>query len=156
MNEARHRDFHLLGNLLHFHAFSDETNGAYTVVEARTAPGAGAPPNHHKGEQESFYVLEGEFGFMIDGVETRHGPGEMVVVPDGALHAFRCLSDSPGRVLILNAPGLMHDRFFSEAGEPVPAGTTEFPAPKPVDVGAVMTVAEAQGMTIVPPEGAPA
>ena len=67
MTEPRPRIYHLLGNLLTFHAFPSETGDRCTIVEIKTAPGAGAPPNHHAGEDESFYVLDGEFEFFLNG-----------------------------------------------------------------------------------------
>lgn len=147
------RTFHLLGNLLHFHAFSSETGGHYCVVEAKTAPGAGAPPNHHKGEQECFYVLEGTFEFMIEGKTRQAGPGEFVAIPDGAVHAFTNVGSAPGRVIIINSPGAMHDAFFSSAGEALPEGTTDIPAPNGApDIPHVLSTAQAAGMTILPPQ----
>lgn len=152
MEEKRHRTYHLLGNLLYFHAFSAETGGSYCVVEARTAPGAGAPPNSHPGEQEAFYVLEGQFEFMIDGATRRAGPGDFVSIPDGALHAFTAVGDGPGRVLIVNAPGRVHDAFFTEAGEALPEGTREIPSPAGApDIPAVIAAGTRAGIVFPPP-----
>lgn len=157
MSESRPRVYHLLGNLLTFHAFPSETGDRYTVVEIKTAPGAGAPPNHHAGEDESFFVLEGEFEFFIDGQTINAVAGDFVKVPDGAVHAFTCTGDQPGRLIGVNAPGLMHDIFFTQAGEALPDGTTEVPAPDgPPDIPAIMDVANRAGMTILAPEQAPA
>ena len=157
MTHPRPRIYHLLGNLLTFHAFPAETGDRCTIVEIKTAPGAGAPPNHHAGEDESFYVLEGDFEFFLNGETTQVKSGDFVKVPDGAVHAFTCTGQSPGRLLCINAPGAMHDAFFTQAGEAMPDGTTEIPTPDgPPDIPAIMAVAEKAGMTILAPEGAPA
>ncbi|MCR9136704.1 MAG: cupin domain-containing protein [Alphaproteobacteria bacterium] len=157
MSETRPRIYHLLGNLLTFHAFPSETGDRYTMVEIKTAPGAGAPPNHHAGEDESFFVLEGQFEFFIDGQTINAGAGDFVKIPDGAVHAFTCTGDHPGRLIGVNAPGQMHDMFFTQAGEAMPDGTTDVPAPDgPPDIPAIMDVASRAGMTIVVPEQAPA
>ena len=157
MTESRPRKYHLLGNLLTFHAFPAETGNRCTIVEIKTAPGAGAPPNHHAGEDESFYVLEGEFEFFLNGETKNVSIGDFVKVPDGAVHAFTCIGQSPGRLLCINAPGEMHDKFFTEAGEAMPDGTTDIPAPDgPPDIPAIMAVAEKAGMTILAPQSAPA
>ena len=157
MPEHRPRVYHLLGNLLTFHAFPAETGERYTIVEIKTAPGAGAPPNHHAGEDESFFVLEGEFEFFLNGATLAAKAGDFVKVPDGAVHAFTCTGERPGRLLCVNAPGAMHDTFFTEAGEALPDGTTEVPEPDgPPDIPAIMAVAERVGMTILAPEPAPA
>src|SRR5919206_2886477 len=67
--------YHLLGNLLRFHARSADTGGAYCLVESLTAPGAGAPPNRHPSDDEAFYVLDGRFEFMVDGQTISAGAG---------------------------------------------------------------------------------
>ena len=157
MSETRPRIYHLLGNLLTFHAFPSETGDRYTMVEIKTAPGAGAPPNHHAGEDESFFVLDGQFAFFIDGQTINAVAGDFVKIPDGAVHAFTCTGDQPGRLIGVNAPGLMHDIFFTQAGEAMPDGTTDIPAPDgPPDIPAIMEVANRAGMTILAPEEAPA
>ncbi len=157
MSETRPRTYHLLGNLLTFHAFPSETGDRYTLVEIKTAPGAGAPPNHHAGEDECFFVLEGQFEFLVDGQTISATAGDFVKIPDGAVHAFTCTGDRPGRLIGINAPGLMHDIFFTQAGEAMPDGTTEVPAPDgPPDIPAIMAVANKAGMTILPPEQPPA
>ncbi len=152
MVENRPRIYHLLGNLLTFHAFPEETGNKYTVVEIKAAPGAGAPPNHHAGEDECFFILEGRFEFFLDGETIQTGPGDFIKVPDGAVHAFSCTSETPGRMICVNAPGLMHDTFFTEAGDAMPDGTTEVPKPDgPPDIPAIMAVANKVGMTILAP-----
>ncbi|MEM8728680.1 MAG: cupin domain-containing protein [Pseudomonadota bacterium] len=157
MSNTRPRIYHLLGNLLTFHAFPSETGDRYTLVEIKTAPGAGAPPNHHAGEDESFFVLDGEFEFLINDQTITARAGDFVKIPDGAVHAFTCSGDAPGRMICVNAPGLMHDTFFTQAGETMPDGTTDIPAPDgPPDIPAIMAVATKAGMTILAPEGAPA
>ncbi|MDP5219902.1 cupin domain-containing protein [Ruegeria sp. 2205SS24-7] len=156
MTQSRPRTYHLLGNLLKFHAFPAETGNRCTIVEIKSAPGAGAPPNHHAGEDESFYVLDGEFEFLLNDETKRVTSGDFVKVPDGAIHAFTCIGQSPGRLLCINAPGAMHDTFFTEAGEAMPDGTTDIPIPDgPPDIPAIMAVAKKVGMTILAPEGAP-
>ena len=121
--------YHLLGNLLRFHAHSPDTGGAYCLVEALTAPGAGAPPNRHPSDDEAFYVIDGSFEFTIENETISAGGGSFVKVPNGAVHAFKNVGQSPGRLLIINSPGKAHDGFFSEAGDPMPSGTREIPPP---------------------------
>ena len=157
MSDPRPRIYHLLGNLLTFHAFPSETGDRCTIVEIKTMPGAGAPPNHHAGEDESFYVLEGQFEFVVGGDARQVQTGDFVKIPDGAIHAFTCTGDKPGRLLCINAPGDVHDVFYTQAGEAMPEGTTDVPAPDgPPDIPAIMAVAERAGMTILAPDAAPA
>ncbi|MEP1930037.1 MAG: cupin domain-containing protein [Roseibium sp.] len=157
MTLSRPRIYHLLGNLLTFHAFPDETGDRYTIVEIKTAPGAGAPPNHHAGEDESFLVLEGEFEFFVDGETMKVGGGDFVKIPEGTVHAFTCIGQRPGRLLCVNSPGAMHDAFFTQAGEAMSDGTTDVPLfDGPPDIPAIMAVADKVGMTILAPAESPA
>lgn len=153
MTTPASRKYLVFGNLIHFHAFSAETNGKYCLVECKSAPGAGAPPNHHADEEESFLVLEGTFEFMIDGETRRVEVGDFVRIPTGALHAFTNIGESAGRLLVVNAPGRMHDEFFTRVGEAVPDDTTEIPAAVCApDIPRVIAIAAEAGMTIVLPQ----
>lgn len=151
MTTSRHYD--VFGLLLSFRVLPEEVDGKFALMEAVVPPGLGAPPNSHAGETEAFRVLEGEFEFMIDGRSVSAKAGDTLVVPDGAPHAFRCTSDAPGRLLILNAPGRMHVDFFCGVGRPL-ADDSKLPA-APVgapDMVRIMQVAQATGMTLLPPE----
>ena len=151
----RPRHYETLGILMHFHAFPDEVMGKFCLVEAIVPPGLGAPPNHHAGETETFLVLEGTVDFTIEDETRRVGPGQSVLIPDGAVHAFTAIGTDPARVMILNAPGTMHERFFTALGSVVRDGRAR-PSPMdgPPDVAHVVRVAADAGMTILPPPAA--
>lgn len=155
MTSNRHRTYDVLGTVVKFLAFPEETEGKYCVAECIVPKGAGAPPNMHPGEMETFYVLEGEIAFHVDGEDIKAQPGDFLTVPDGAVHAFKGMAEQ-SRVLVLNAPGNMHDQFFTGIGTALPEGATE-PAPPsgPPDVPALVAKASSLGMTILAPEGAP-
>lgn len=155
MTDPRPRTWEVLGILMRFHAFPSDVLGKYCLVEAVVPPGLGAPPNTHAGETEAFHVLEGRIAFHVDGRDFEAGPGDHVRIPDGAVHAFQAIGDVPARVLILNAPGNMHDGFFTDLGQPVP-DDRQMPAPMdgPPDLAAVMAAAEKHGMTLMAPAGA--
>ena len=148
---ARPRKYDVLSQLHHFHAFPDEVMGKYCLIEALVPVGNGAPPNHHAGETEAFFILDGQVGFMIDGKEMLAKAGDYVAIADGALHAFQAVGDRPARMLILNAPGTMHEAFFTGIGTPLPDDQTELPAPKAPDLPQVIAKAKASGMTVVVP-----
>lgn len=148
---SRPRTYNVLDILMKFHAFPSEVMDKYCLVEALVPVGAGAPPNHHAGETEAFFVLEGQIGFHVAGEDILAGPGDFVPVPDGAVHAFQAVGDGPARVLILNAPGKQHDAFFTGIGAVLPEGTTDLPEPSAPDLPAVLAKAEETGITIVAP-----
>jgi mannose-6-phosphate isomerase-like protein (cupin superfamily) len=146
--------YHLFGVVVRILATNAET-GAYCLCEGLVAPGAGAPPNRHAGEDESFYVLEGTFAFTIDGELREAGTGAFVKIPDGAVHAFKNTGAVPGRILIMNAPGLIHEAFFSRVGEPLPRGSWDFPVAEGApDIPRLIAIAREAGVEILPPPAA--
>ncbi len=145
------RKYDVLNILMTFHAFPDEVEGKYCLVECIVPVGAGAPPNHHAGETEAFFILEGEVAFMIDGQDKLARAGDFIPVPDGALHAFEAIGHAPARMLILNAPGHMHAAFFTGIGKVLPEDQTTLPTPSEPDISAVLMKARETGMTILAP-----
>ena len=145
------RNYDAMGILFRFHAFLGETMGKFCLVEAVVPPGLGAPPNHHAGETEAFYVLGGEIASTLAGETQRVQAGGFVSVPDGAVHSFQAIGSKPARLLIINAPGHMHEAFFTRTGRPV-ADATAGPQPLdgPPDVARILSVAADVGMVIVP------
>ena len=141
---------HLLGNLVTFLARGETTNNAYSLVEVRTAPGAGTPPHMQKDDDEAFYVLEGSYEFMLNGEAIKGEPGSFVFVPRGAAHAFRNGGSAPARMLIINSPGGLHEGFFAEAGDPVD-GASSFPPPAEPDMPRLLTAAGRFGIEFLPP-----
>ena len=141
---------HLLGSLVTFRATTAQTQGSFSLVETCTAPGQGTPPHTHASDTEAFLVLEGEYEFMVGEVTTRSGPGSFHFVPTGTPHAFSNPGDTPARMLILHTPGLQHEQFFLEAGDPV-ADATHFPPLAPPDLPRLMQAAQRNGIEMLPP-----
>jgi len=141
---------HLLGTLVTFRALAADTEGAFSLVEAVTAPGQGTPPHRQRDDAEAFYVLEGSFEFMLDGKTVTSGPGAFHYVPRGMPHGFRNAGDSPAKMLIINLPGGLHENFFREAGDPV-ADATRFPPMAPPDIPRLVAAAGRYGIEMLPP-----
>ena len=88
----------------------DDTAGAYSLVE-EDFWGDSTPLHAHTSAEEAFYVLSGRAAVWLDGAETQAGPGSFLVVPRGAPHALKRLSDEPVRMLTLVSPAGLQ-RFF--------------------------------------------
>jgi quercetin dioxygenase-like cupin family protein len=123
----------ITGDTLSFKATSAETSGAYTVIEVISLPGNGPPPHLHENEDESIYVIDGEFEILLGAKTMRAEPGAFVFVPKRTVHRFLCVGDGPGKVLLHFTPGGI-EGFFREAGVPV---TTDSPAPS-VDIAEII------------------
>jgi len=106
----------ITGDTVIIRATAAETGGAYTMIEAIASPGNGPPPHLHKNEDETLYVLEGDFEiFNGDKSLLKAKPGAVAFVPKGTVHRFRCTGDSTGRLLLIYTPGGI-EGFFRESG----------------------------------------
>jgi mannose-6-phosphate isomerase-like protein (cupin superfamily) len=88
-----------------------------SMIEFELEPGFEGPdPHHHTDHIDSFYVLEGEAEFLMDGETVRLGAGSFVAAPLGVEHTFS--NPGPGRARLLNvhAPSTgFHDRLRADS-----------------------------------------
>jgi mannose-6-phosphate isomerase-like protein (cupin superfamily) len=81
-------------------------------MRATYAPGSPLPPAHlHPAQSERFAVHDGELLFLVDGVESRVGAGEVLEVPPGAVHQVRNPGDVPAVVTWQTRPALRTGEF---------------------------------------------
>lgn len=97
-----------------FKRTDDEDEGSYSLFETAEPIGAGAGVHRHPGFQETFIVTEGTFTFEVDAVTHDVGPGDVIVVPRGAWHGFRCTSPHPGRLLTISSPARVFEAGVAE------------------------------------------
>ena len=94
--ERGYRTARVLGELQHLEA-----------VELTFEPGfEGVDPHSHEVETDTFYVLEGEVEFLVNGDWHRGGPGTYVSVPPGGEHGFRLAGAERIRVLNIHSPNV--------------------------------------------------
>lgn len=122
------------------------------VLEAIVPPGVWVPLHTH-GSHECFYVIEGtfEFGRMgANGVEVVAAPvGTMVRIPGGAVHSFRNIGATTGKMLVIAAEGLLP--FFRDAGCPVQETPVTAGPPSEAEIGRVIGVMSAHGQELLGP-----
>jgi quercetin dioxygenase-like cupin family protein len=118
-------------------ATSEETEGAFMLIEDRMQKGKTTPLHVHPHEDETFIVLEGEILVHVDGSEHRVGAGGIAVVPRATRHAFLVTSEM-ARILALQTPG-SGEVFYRDASEP---STDETDAERPADFGRLRAAAE--------------
>lgn len=64
-------------------ARSEDTGGAFALVEEFVRAGVEPPPHLHAREEEAFYVLEGEVDFRAGDLFYHAVPGDFVFLPRG-------------------------------------------------------------------------
>jgi mannose-6-phosphate isomerase-like protein (cupin superfamily) len=108
-------------------ASGEQTGGSIGFLEGRTPPGFGPPRHIHHHSDELFYVLEGEFQFLL-GEWLVHAPaGSFVFIPRGTVHAPKVVGPEPGRALVAFVPGGEERAFDDLAALAVAAGNGQAP-----------------------------
>lgn len=92
-----------VGNV-EFLARSEDTPRFNLAVITIEPHGEGPGLHAHPDEDDSFYMLEGELIFTVDGEEVVAGAGTFVLVPPGVPHSFRNRSDVIARFVNVHAP----------------------------------------------------
>ncbi len=138
------------GRLLTRMVGGDQTGGAYSLFEVEVGPGGGEGPHVQHREDECFCVVEGRFGFVVEGEEIEAGVGSLVYVPKGNLHAFENAGEATGRMLAIQTPGGAYEGFVGEVGEPV---TEDGPplAEEPPNLEGLAAAGARYGVEMVPP-----
>jgi mannose-6-phosphate isomerase-like protein (cupin superfamily) len=94
---------HRVGNV-EFLARSIDTD-RFNLAVVTIAPQRSGPEVHtHADEDDSFYLLEGQLVFTVDGEDVTAGAGTFVLVPPGISHTFANRTNEPARFLNLHAP----------------------------------------------------
>jgi len=110
------RSLWVMGELVTYKLPSQKTGGAYSLFEVSTRPEEGPPPHVQHREDEFFYVMEGEYEFLIEGRAISVGAGSLLYIPKGTLHVHRGVGEELGRMLVSQTPGGLYERFFEEVG----------------------------------------
>jgi mannose-6-phosphate isomerase-like protein (cupin superfamily) len=107
-----------LGQLLTFkvHGVQSETVG---IFEIEVPPEGAAPPHLHPSQDETHYILEGQFDFVLGDRRITAGPGSVVYVPRKTVPAYTNTGTEMGKILFIEAPAGPFERFLEETGEPV-------------------------------------
>lgn len=145
--------FWLTTDLQTFKAVGQDTNEAFALSELTAYPEFGPPPHIHHREDESFYILEGQFEFLDNDRTFTAGAGSFVYLPKGRLHMHRAAGDAPARALVLVTPAGI-EKFIEEAGEPATDVSSPPPPPEMPELERIVAVAQKYGVEVPPPTGA--
>jgi len=107
---------------------SAETGGKWSMVDFTAYPWMQTVLHRHLVTDETFYMMEGELKFDVDGKMVTLHPGDMANVPRMTPHAFANLSGKPARFIGTATPGAF-EKFFPLVAEAVkkdPPGSPGF------------------------------
>ena len=89
------------------------------IFEDEVLPESGPPAHLHRSQDETHYVLEGQFEFVVGERKVNAGVGSVVYVPRTMVHAFTNTGKEKGKILFINTPAGPLEQFLVEFGEPV-------------------------------------
>lgn len=123
-----------------FRLEAERTAGLMTMFEFLVPASAKVPvPHSHEAFDETVYGLDGVMTWLLDGRQSRVGPGDVLFIPRGHVHHFVNEGEGPARNLGVITPGLLGPAYFREIGEVVNVGG-------PPDIARVMEVMRRHGL----------
>jgi mannose-6-phosphate isomerase-like protein (cupin superfamily) len=84
---------------------SEDTNGAWSLVQLKEMPGYHTNLHRHNHTDEAFYVLEGVLTVNVGDKISDYPAGSYVLIPRGTPHAQGNRGKVPARILLTMTPG---------------------------------------------------
>jgi len=109
-------------NQVTFLLSAQQTGGVFSLTEFAAAPPPAppAPIHRHLDADETLYILEGDFRFVVDG-ELRPAPaGSFIFIPRGTPHTVENVGTDMGRMLVVLAPPGF-EQFWAERAQQIAA-----------------------------------
>ena len=124
-----------------------QESGSFCVIELTAFPHNGPPPHIHHREDESFYVLDGNFSFLLGDRTIEADPGFFCRVPKGTVHRYENVGTKPGKALVILTPAGF-EKFFMELGRPVASLTGPTGPPDPESIAQLLAIAPKYGLEV--------
>jgi quercetin dioxygenase-like cupin family protein len=150
LERGRGESFWVLGDHYTFKISSQQAKGALAVVEIVTFPQNGPPPHIHRREDESFFVLDGDFSVLVGDRWSEAGTGAFVHIPKDTLHTYKNIGTKSGRLVVILTPGGF-ENFWREIGEPAKQDSIP-PAPPAGIIEKLIELAPKYHLEIPPPQ----
>jgi quercetin dioxygenase-like cupin family protein len=141
--------FRARGDLFFFKVVGADNEDAFSMCEVWNEPGGGIPPHIDHRDDEAFFVLEGTYECLLGDRTLTCGPGESFFAPRGTPHAIKNAGEGQARILIVQSPGGVVERYMAEAWETIEDASNP-PLPAEPDFERVMAVAHKYGIELLP------
>jgi quercetin dioxygenase-like cupin family protein len=136
-----------LGGLWIVKVAAQSTGGSFSLLEVRMQNGVGTPLHRHADDDETFIVLSGSLALLAGGKRVDAGPGEIVYLPGGEIHAWRAASDIARFLIIATA---QHEAFYRECCVPAPS-FTQPPNAGQIDLSIIVPAGQKHGVEVLGP-----
>jgi quercetin dioxygenase-like cupin family protein len=98
------KSFTVFGEPVEILTNTEMTGGRSCVLIQSSPPGGGPPPHSHQNEDETFFVLEGEYELLANGVWHKLMAGHAMHAMRGGVHTFRNVGTTLGKMLTVVVP----------------------------------------------------
>jgi quercetin dioxygenase-like cupin family protein len=124
------------GEKITFIQTAADTDGELLEIELELSADGAVPGAHiHPEQEERFEVIEGTMAFRMGLKKIVAGPGDVVTVPAGKIHAFKNAGDETAKVRVQVRPALQMEQLFETTVALAEDGrTTSKGMPKPLDL----------------------
>lgn len=157
MKQLKRESLLVLTDVIQVMVCNDETGYRYAVFQEDVPPLGGPPPHRHP-DEEIFYILDGEFEFILNDLANsfRAVSGSVVHVPSNALHTFKNVGKTEGKMVVILCPGRLLE-YFRAIGAPIANESekpdlSKVPDMSKVDVTKAFEMASAHQIEFVLPE----
>jgi quercetin dioxygenase-like cupin family protein len=141
------------GEHITFRKTAADTDGEYCEIDLRLGPDGAVPGTHvHPKQEERFEVIEGKMKFRLGLRKIVAGPGEVVVVPAGAVHNFANAGEETALVRVRMTPALkMEELFETTVALAMEGRVNRHGMPKPLDLALFVERFEDEARAPFPP-----
>ena len=108
------KPFYFHGAIFTIRVLTSETNGSYTILDVIHPPNVGPASHMHPKGSETFYIIEGDYEFILDEKPLTGKPGDVIFVPKGTPHRF-VVGYKGGHALVISPPEL--EFYFLKVSE---------------------------------------
>ena len=102
---------------------TSETNGSYTILDVLHPPKLGPALHIHPKGSETFYIVEGDYEFILDGKSVTGKPGNIIFVPKETPHRF-LVGHKGGHAIVISPPEL--EFYFFKVSELLDKGKVSY------------------------------
>ena len=94
-------DFH--GSKFTIKVLTSESNGKYTILDVVHPPNIGPALHKHPKGPETFYIVKGDYEFILGDKSIKAKSGDVICVPTGSPHRF-VAGKNGGHTLVISPP----------------------------------------------------
>jgi quercetin dioxygenase-like cupin family protein len=148
---AEGKQYRVFGDLMTFKLGSEQTEGHCCLIIDKVPPAANIPLHRHMG-QEVFFILDGTLLIKTPESSFQVEVGDLVHIPEGAVHGYLNTSDHPATMLVLFLPSGQVEQFFQLVGEPMTSASSSssLPPAQP-DPNALLEIMQKYHIELFPP-----